>query len=169
MLGSGGATLFFAVPTIYFRLVDPARHGETKPDFSRMRLFCSGSAPLPAETHTEFEQLTGLRILERYGMTETGMNYSNPYAGPRIAGTAGTALPGVYGRIVDGEQSRAAGCGRGTAVRGSNVFDGYWQDPEKTAASFSTDAQGIRWFHTGDLGWEDPERATSPCWAAATN
>lgn len=158
VLGRGGATLFFAVPTIYFRLVDALRGMETKPDFSRMRLFCSGSAPLPAETHTEFEQLTGLRILERYGMTETGMNYSNPYAGPRIAGTVGTALPGVFGRIVDGQNNPVPpGVEGELLVRGSNVFDGYWQDPEKTAASFSTDVQGIRWFHTGDLAREDPE------------
>jgi len=158
VLGSGCATLFFAVPTIYFRLVDALRSMAQKPDFSRMRLFCCGSAPLPAETHTEFEQLTGLRILERYGMTETGMNYSNPYAGPRLAGSVGTALPGVCGRIVDGQNNPVPpGVEGELLVRGSNVFDGYWQDPEKTAASFSTDAQGIRWFHTGDLAREDPE------------
>jgi len=158
VLGSGGATLFFAVPTVYFRLVDTIRGMEAKPDFSRMRLFCSGSAPLPAETHNEFEQLTGLRILERYGMTETGMNFSNPYAGPRIAGTVGMPLPGVFGRIVDGQnQSVQPGEEGEMLVRGSNVFDGYWRDPEKTAASFSTDAEDIRWFHTGDLARQDPE------------
>lgn len=158
VLGGGGATLFFAVPTVYFRLVDTIRGMDPKPDFSRMRLFCSGSAPLPAETHNEFEQLTGLRILERYGMTETGMNFSNPYAGPRIAGTVGTPLPGVFGRIVDGQNQAVQPGEEGEMlVRGSNVFDGYWQDPEKTAASFSTDAEGIRWFHTGDLARQDPE------------
>jgi malonyl-CoA/methylmalonyl-CoA synthetase len=157
VLGSGGATLFFAVPTVYFRLVDTIRDMEAKPDFSRMRLFCSGSAPLPAETHNEFEQLTGLRILERYGMTETGMNFSNPYAGPRIAGTVGTPLPGVFGRIIDGHGNPVQPGEEGEMlVRGSNVFDGYWQDPEKTAASFSTDAEGIRWFRTGDLARQDP-------------
>lgn len=158
VLGSGGATLFFAVPTVYFRLVETIRGMDPKPDFSRMRLFCSGSAPLPAETHTEFEQLTGLRILERYGMTETGMNFSNPYAGPRIAGTVGTPLPGVFGRIVDGQNNPVQPGEEGEMlVRGSNVFDGYWQDPAKTAASFSIDAEGIRWFHTGDLARQDPE------------
>lgn len=158
VLGGGGATLFFAVPTIYFRLVDTIREMAPKPDFSRMRLFCSGSAPLPAETHNEFEQLTGLRILERYGMTETGMNFSNPYAGPRIAGTVGTPLPGVFGRIVDGQGNPVQPGEEGEMlVRGSNVFDGYWRDLEKTAASFSTDAEGIRWFHTGDLARQDPE------------
>ncbi|MFZ1753606.1 MAG: AMP-binding protein [Caldilineaceae bacterium] len=158
VLGSGGATLYFAVPTIYFRLVERIREMTPKPDFSRMRLFCSGSAPLPAETHNEFEQLTGLRILERYGMTETGMNFSNPYAGPRLAGTVGTPLPGVFGRIVDGQSNPVQPGEEGEMlVRGSNVFDGYWRDPEKTAASFSTDAKGIRWFHTGDLARQDPE------------
>ncbi len=158
VLGSGSATLFFAVPTIYFRLVDALRRMEKKPDFSRMRLFCSGSAPLPAETHTEFEQLTGLRILERYGMTETGMNLSNPYAGPRIAGTVGTPLPGVCARIVDGQNNPVPpGVEGELLVRGSNVFDGYWQDPAKTAASFSTDGEGIRWFHTGDLARQDAQ------------
>ncbi|MBI3958770.1 MAG: AMP-binding protein [Chloroflexi bacterium] len=158
VLGSGGATLFFAVPTIYFRLVDALRGMQPKPDFSRMRLFCAGSAPLPAETHNEFEQLTGLRILERYGMTETGMNFSNPYAGPRMAGTVGIPLPGVFGRIVDGQGNPVPpGVEGELLVRGSNVFDGYWQDPEKTAASFSTDADGIRWFHTGDLARQEPE------------
>lgn len=158
VLGSGGATLFFAVPTIYFRLVEAIRGMEAKPDFSRMRLFCSGSAPLPAETHNEFEALTGLRILERYGMTETGMNFSNPYAGPRIAGTVGTPLPGVFSRIVDDRNRPVSPGSEGEMlVRGSNVFDGYWQDPEKTAAGFSTDADGIRWFHTGDLARQDPE------------
>ncbi len=157
VLGSGGASLFFAVPTVYFRLVETIREMEPKPDFSRMRLFCSGSAPLPAETHNEFEQLTGLRILERYGMTETGMNFSNPYAGPRIAGTVGTPLPGVFGRIVDEQNQPVPPGNEGEMlVRGSNVFDGYWRDPEKTAASFSTDSQGIRWFHTGDLARQDP-------------
>lgn len=158
VLGSGGATLFFAVPTVYFRLVETMRGMDPKPDFSRMRLFCSGSAPLPAETHNEFEQLTGLRILERYGMTETGMNFSNPYVGPRIAGTVGTPLPGVFGRIVDGQnQPVPPGAEGEMLVRGSNVFDGYWQDAEKTAASFSTDADGIRWFHTGDLARQDAQ------------
>ena len=158
VLGSGGASLFFAVPTVYFRLVETIRGMEPKPDFSRMRLFCSGSAPLPAETHNEFEQLTGLRILERYGMTETGMNFSNPYAGPRMAGTVGTPLPGVFGRIVDGQAKPVQPGAEGEMlVRGSNVFDGYWQDPEKTAASFSIDGDGIRWFHTGDLARQDPE------------
>lgn len=158
VLGSGGATLFFGVPTLYVRLIDLIGGMDSKPDFSTMRLFCSGSAPLAAETHLAFESLTGHRILERYGMTETGMNFSNPYAGPRLAGTVGTPLPGVFARIVDEKnQEIAPGTEGELLVRGSNVFDGYWQDAEKTAASFSTDAQGIRWFHTGDLAVQDPQ------------
>ena len=124
ILSGGGATLFFAVPTIYTRLVDLLARLETTPDFSRVRLFCSGSAPLPAEVHNEFERLTGKRILERYGMTETGMNFSNPYAGPRIAGTVGTPLPGVFARVVDAEgRELPAGEEGELLLRGSNVFD----------------------------------------------
>ena len=86
------------------------------------------------------------------------MNFSNPYAGPRMAGTVGTPLPGVFGRIVDGQAKPVQPGAEGEMlVRGSNVFDGYWQDPEKTAASFSIDGDGIRWFHTGDLARQDPE------------
>ncbi|RME52316.1 MAG: hypothetical protein D6790_18770, partial [Caldilineae bacterium] len=123
VLSSGGATLFFAVPTIYVRLVAALEKMNPKPDFSGMRLFCSGSAPLAAETHNAFEALTGQRILERYGMTETGMNFSNPYAGPRIAGTVGTPLPGVFARIVDDQGKDVPPGQEGELlVRGSNVF-----------------------------------------------
>ena len=113
--------------------------GERPPvDFSHMRLFCSGSAPLAAETHIEFEEVTGLKILERYGMTETGMNLSNPYAGPRVPGSVGTPLPGVAMRIVDPANPAAMvnvapGEEGLLLVRGSNVFSAYWNAPEKTA------------------------------------
>ncbi len=158
ILSGGGATLFFAVPTIYTRLVELLAHSEASPDFSAMRLFCSGSAPLPAEVHVEFEGLTGKRILERYGMTETGMNFSNPYAGPRIAGTVGTPLPGVFARVVDAEgRELAAGEEGELLLRGSNVFDHYWRAPKKTAESFVQDELGNRWFLTGDLARVDPE------------
>ena len=112
-----------------------------------VRLFCSGSAPLSPETFAAFRELTGQEILERYGMTETGMSLSNPYAGARIPGTVGTPLPGVSARIADGE----------LLVRGSHVFPGYWNDPVKTAASFLLDDQGRPWFRTGDLARRDPE------------
>ena len=156
-LSSGGATLFFAVPTIYTRLVDFLAAAEEPPSFAAMRLFCSGSAPLPAEIHNEFERLTGKRILERYGMTETGMNFSNPYAGPRVAGTVGTPLPGVFARIVDAAgQDLPAGEEGELLLRGSNVFDEYWRAPHKTAESFVQDELGNRWFLTGDLARMDP-------------
>ncbi len=158
ILSGGGATLFFAVPTIYTRLVELLAGLETAPDFSTVRLFCSGSAPLPAEVHNEFERLTGKRILERYGMTETGMNFSNPYAGSRIAGTVGTPLPGVFGRVVDAEgRELPAGEEGELLLRGSNVFDQYWRAPEKTAESFVQDELGNRWFLTGDLARVDPD------------
>ena len=156
-LSSGGATLFFAVPTMYTRLVDLLAQAEKRPDFPAVRLFCSGSAPLPAEIHNEFERLTGQRILERYGMTETGMNFSNPYAGPRIAGTVGTPLPGVFARIVDAAgRELAAGEEGELLLRGSNVFDEYWRAPQKTSESFVQDELGNRWFLTGDSGAHGP-------------
>lgn len=156
-LVGGEPTVFFAVPTIYVRLLDELRQLEAV-DMSHMRLFCSGSAPLAAETHQEFEKRTGHTILERYGMTETGMNLSNPYAGPRVPGRVGLPLPGVSMRIVDTRgQDVAPGEEGELLVRGSNVFSGYWRAPEKTAESFSHDAQGQQWFHTGDLARRDPE------------
>jgi malonyl-CoA/methylmalonyl-CoA synthetase len=155
-LAAGGATLFFAVPTIYMRLVEELRT-RAPVDLSHMRLFCSGSAPLAAETFAAFQALTGHTILERYGMTETGMNLSNPYAGPRLAGSVGTPLPGVMIRIVDADGREVAPGEEGELLlRGSNVFDGYWNAPEKTAESFSLDEAGRRWFHTGDLARQDP-------------
>ncbi len=144
---NGEPTLFFGVPTMYGRIVEELRSHEEKLDFSHIRLFCSGSAPLSAETFAAFRELTGHEILERYGMTETGMNLSNLYAGPRRPGTVGVPLPGVSARIVDGELQ----------VRGGNVFAGYWRAPEKTAASFVHDELGRRWFKTGDLARQDPE------------
>lgn len=156
-LVSGRPTLFFAVPTIYVRLVEELKK-QPRQDFSHLRLFCSGSAPLAPETFMAFQELTGHTILERYGMTETGMNLSNPYVGARLPGSVGTPLPGVAMRIVDhkahdvkiGEEGELL-------VRGSNVFSGYWNAPEKTAESFSHDALGQDWFHTGDLARQDPQ------------
>ncbi len=154
---SGEPTLFFAVPTIYVRLVEELKQ-LPKPDLAHMRLFCSGSAPLAAETFVAFQELTGHTILERYGMTETGMNLSNPYIGERIAGSVGTPLPGVSMRIVDHKGVDVPVGGEGELlVRGGNVFSAYWNAPEKTAASFSHDALGQQWFHTGDLARQDPQ------------
>ncbi len=136
------------VPTFYTRLL--RRPGLTPEATGHMRLFVSGSAPLLAETHREWRERTGHAILERYGMTETGMNVSNPYAGDRIAGTVGLPLPGVEVRVVDPETGARLPAGEigMIEVRGPNVFKGYWRMPDKTAAEFRADG----YFITGDLG-----------------
>jgi malonyl-CoA/methylmalonyl-CoA synthetase len=157
---SPAPTLFFGVPTMYGRLVEELRarreRGE-RLDLSGLRLFCSGSAPLSADTFAAFRDLTGHDILERYGMTETGMNLSNLYAGARRPGTVGVPLPGVSIRVVDGDGRDVPAGGEGELlVRGGNVFAGYWRAPEKTAASFVHDDLGRRWFKTGDLARQDP-------------
>jgi malonyl-CoA/methylmalonyl-CoA synthetase len=114
-----------------------------------VRLFVSGSAPLLPETFRAFEERTGQRILERYGMTETGMNTSNPLAGERRPGTVGPPLPGVSVRIVDDQDTRCPpGAVGGIQVKGPNVFAGYWNMPEKTREEFTADG----WFRTGDVG-----------------
>ena len=155
-LAAGAATLFFGVPTMYVRLVESLRRrGAT--ELAGVRLCCSGSAPLAPETFAAFRELTGHAILERYGMTETGMLLSNPYAGPRLPGTVGTPLPGVSARVVgrDGRDVPPGAEGE-LLVRGGNVFAGYWRDGAKTAESFAVDAEGRRWFRTGDLSRRDP-------------
>ncbi|HLF56125.1 MAG TPA: AMP-binding protein, partial [Thermoanaerobaculia bacterium] len=117
----------------------------------------SGSAPLGPETFAAFRELAGQPILERYGMTETGMLAGNPLRGERIPGTVGRALPGVELRVADeaGQPVGAGGEGE-VEVRGPNVFGGYWRAPEKSAESFRVDADGGRWFRTGDVGRIDP-------------
>ncbi|MEO6215794.1 MAG: malonyl-CoA synthase [Sphingomonas sp.] len=142
------ASVLMGVPTFYSRLL-------SRPDFTRklardMRLFISGSAPLSAEVHREFSARTGHAILERYGMTETNMNSSNPYDGARVPGSVGFPLPGVDIRITDPETAASlpqASIGM-IEVRGPNVFAGYWRMPEKTAEEKRADG----WFVTGDLG-----------------
>jgi len=129
------ATVLMGVPTFYVRL---ARHpGLTREASANMRLFISGSAPLLEATFAEFHARTGHRILERYGMTEAGMITSNPYAGDRIPGTVGMPLPGVEARIRD----------EVLEIRGPNLFQGYWRNPEKTAE----DMREGGWFVTGDV------------------
>ena len=145
------ATSMMGVPTFYTRLLSDDHF--TKDLTAHMRLFISGSAPLLAETHAKFEARTGHRILERYGMTETNMNTSNPYEGERRAGTVGFPLPGVELKITDpdsGEPLPKDTVGQ-IEVRGPNVFKGYWQMPEKTAAELREDG----FFITGDLGLID--------------
>jgi malonyl-CoA/methylmalonyl-CoA synthetase len=144
----GRATSMMGVPTFYVRLLQHA--GLTRESTAQMRLFISGSAPLLAETHRDFEARTGHAILERYGMTETSMNTSNPYDGARVPGTVGLPLPGVEVRVTDPESGRPLGVAEigMIEVRGPNVFKGYWRMPEKTAAEFRADG----FFITGDLG-----------------
>jgi malonyl-CoA/methylmalonyl-CoA synthetase len=157
-LAGGAVTVFFGVPTMYVRLVEELRRrGGDAAVLAAVRLFCSGSAPLAPETFAAFRELAGQAILERYGMTECGMILSNPYLGPRLPGQVGAPLPGVSVRLVD-EAGRdlPAGAEGELLVRGANVFGGYWQAPEKTAASFVQDAAGRRWFRTGDLARQDP-------------
>ena len=147
------ATSMMGVPTFYTRLLGDPRF--TRALTSHMRLFVSGSAPLLAETHIQFEERTGHRILERYGMTETNMNTSNPYDGARKAGTVGLPLPGVELKITDAETGQALEQGEvgHIEVRGPNVFKGYWQMPEKTAAEL----RETGFFITGDLGMVDQD------------
>jgi malonyl-CoA/methylmalonyl-CoA synthetase len=145
-------TVMMGVPTYYSRLL--ADSAFTAQNCVGMRLFISGSAPLLAETFVEFERRTGHTILERYGMTETGMNTSNPLRGVRRAGTVGFALPGVTVRICDAD-NRVLGVNEVGAlqVRGANVFGGYWKLPEKTAQDFTTDG----FFNTGDQALIDKD------------
>jgi malonyl-CoA/methylmalonyl-CoA synthetase len=148
-----GATTMMGVPTFYTRLLaDPRLDREL---VAHIRLFVSGSAPLLAETHREFEARTGKRILERYGMTEINMGTSNPYDGERRAGTVGFPLPGVELRIADPETGApVAQGGIGVIeVRGPNVFAGYWNMPERTKEEFRPDG----FFITGDLGTIDAD------------
>ena len=142
------ATVLMGVPTFYTRLLQ--QPGLSPAAVAGMRLFVSGSAPLLAETHRAFADATGHAILERYGMTETGMNSSNPYDGARIPGTVGPPLPGVDLRVVDPESGTAlpADAVGMIEVRGPNVFTGYWNKPEKTAEDMRSDG----FFITGDLG-----------------
>ncbi len=139
------ATVMMGVPTFYTRLLDQPGLAAVA---NARRLFISGSAPLLAETHRAWEAATGHRILERYGMTETNMNTSNPYDGDRRAGTVGQPLPGVEVRIMGKDAVVADGDVGVIEVRGPNVFQGYWQMPDKTAAEVRADG----WFITGDLG-----------------
>lgn len=142
------ATVLMGVPTFYTRLLqNPALSHETT---KHMRLFVSGSAPLLADTHREWSARTGHAVLERYGMTETNMNTSNPYDGERVPGAVGFPLPGVSVRVTDpetGKELPREEIGM-IEVKGPNVFKGYWRMPEKTKAEFRPDG----FFITGDLG-----------------
>jgi len=130
------ATLFFGVPTMYARLAGSPRAGE----LAALRLLVSGSAALPPTVFERLAERAGQRVLERYGMTETIMNVSNPHDGERRPGTVGLPLPGVELRLADGDGE--------VLLRGPNVFGGYWRNPQATAEAFDADG----WFRTGDLG-----------------
>jgi malonyl-CoA/methylmalonyl-CoA synthetase len=135
------ASLFFGVPTMYARLAAHPRVAE----LARLRLCVSGSAPLPAALHDELHQRSGVRVLERYGMTETIMNVSNPYEGERRAGTVGFPLPGVEVRLDEASGE--------ILLRGPNVFPGYWEREDATHDAFTPDG----WFRSGDIGAHDPD------------
>ena len=145
-------TLFMGVPTYYTRLL--AEKSFDRDACRNMRLFISGSAPLLAETFLQFRDRTGHTILERYGMTETGMNTSNPLSGERRGGTVGFPLPGINVRVVD---DALVPCPPGAVghiqVKGPNVLPGYWRMPDKTREEFTGDG----FFKTGDLGIVDAE------------
>jgi malonyl-CoA/methylmalonyl-CoA synthetase len=134
------ATLFFGIPTMYERLARSPRVAELR----ELRLCVSGSAPLAADLHARIADAAGVAVVERYGLTETVMNASNPYDGDRRAGTVGFALPGVELRLGEGDE---------ILVRGPNVFSGYWDRPDATAAAFDDDG----WFATGDIGAFDDD------------
>jgi malonyl-CoA/methylmalonyl-CoA synthetase len=141
MLASGQCTVFMAVPTIHQRLLDVP--GADQFDLSGVRLITSGSDRLPD------------------GMTETGMNCSNPFNGDRRLGSVGQPLPGVEARIVDPESGKRLPDGEigELEIRGPNVFKGYWKQPQKTAESFTADG----WFRTGDLGFREPDGYLTLC------
>ncbi|HEX2367218.1 MAG TPA: AMP-binding protein, partial [Bradyrhizobium sp.] len=142
------ATVLMGVPTFYTRLLqNPALSRDTT---KHMRLFISGSAPLLADTHREWSARTGHAVLERYGMTETNMNTSNPYDGERVPGAVGFPLPGVSVRVTDPETGKELARDEigMIEVKGPNVFKGYWRMPEKTKSEFRDDG----FFITGDLG-----------------
>jgi len=141
------ATVMMGVPTFYTRLL--AEPGFDRQACRHIRLFVSGSAPLRAETFAEFEERTGHAILERYGLTETGMNTANPLGGERVAGSVGQPLPGISVRVVD-EEGRPcpAGVVGAVQVKGPNVFGGYWRMPDRTQEEFTSEG----YFRTGDMG-----------------
>jgi malonyl-CoA/methylmalonyl-CoA synthetase len=151
--------MFFGVPTMYVRILEQAPPGTR---FDRVRLFVSGSAALPATVHEEFARRFGVSILERYGSTEFGFALSNRYDGARHAGTVGFPLPQVAIRLADSAGNDVVPNEAGEIlVCGPIVCRGYWRNEDATATAFLHDAQGRRWFRSGDLATYDPERGYS--------
>ncbi|MFW6063221.1 MAG: AMP-binding protein [Chloroflexota bacterium] len=146
-------TVFMAVPTIHRLLLQVPNAGDY--DLSHMRLLTSGSDRLPDDVFKAFEETFGHTLLERYGMTETGMNLSNPLHGERRVGSVGLPLPGVQARIVDPETGDVLPDGEvgEVQIRGPHVCKGYWRQPQKTAEAFTDDG----WLKTGDLGLREPD------------
>ena len=147
------------VPTIHKRLLDVSNASQY--DLSYVRLITSGSDRLPDDLFTGFQKTFGCTLLERYGMTETGVIASNPLKGERRIGSVGLPLPGVEVRIVDSESGRVLPMDEigDVQLRGSNVFKGYWGQPDKTSASFSTDG----WFMTSDMGFVSADGYLTLC------
>jgi malonyl-CoA/methylmalonyl-CoA synthetase len=146
-------TMFFGVPTMYIRLVQEAERTGMRP--RALRLYVSGSAPLSPQTFAAWKAITGQMILERYGMTETIMNTTNPFEGERRPGTVGMPFPRQEARVVDVRTRRPLADGETgeIEVRGPHVFAGYWERPDATAEAFDQDG----WFTTGDLGHRDAD------------
>jgi malonyl-CoA/methylmalonyl-CoA synthetase len=159
LLAGGHCSVFMAVPTIHQRLLDVPDANQF--DLSHVRLITSGSDRLPDEVFTDFQQTFGYTLLERYGMTETGMNCSNPLNGERRLGSVGLPLLGVEVRIVNPEIDQALQNGEigEVQLRGPNIFKGYWIQPEKTVESFTADG----WFRTGDLGFLEADGYLTLC------
>jgi len=153
-LATGAVTMFFGVPTMYVRMLENAENRTLPP----IRLYVSGSAALSAETHRAFEERFGAQILERYGATEFGFALGNRYAGPRVAGSVGIPMPGVQVRVAapGSVEPLPPGTIGELLVAGANVFAGYWERPDDTAAAFVIDAHGTRWYRSGDLAEYDP-------------
>lgn len=159
LLAGGTCTVFMAVPTIHKRLLDVPNADQY--DLSAVRLITSGSDRLPDEVFSGYRNTFGYTLLERYGMTETGMNCSNPLHGERRIGSVGMPLPGVEVRVVHSETEEVIPIGEigDVQLRGPNVFKGYWKQPDKTSASFSADG----WFRTGDLGYLEADGYLTLC------
>ncbi|MCY4142729.1 MAG: AMP-binding protein [Gammaproteobacteria bacterium] len=150
------STVLMGVPTHYTRLLNHSTF--ERKCVRNMRVFISGSAPLSAKTFHEFEKRTGLRILERYGMSETLMNTSNPLNGERVAGTVGFPLPDVQLRVTNSSgQPQTYGEIGQIELKGPNVFNGYWRMPDRTALDFTSDG----YFKTGDVGFQDAKGRVS--------
>ncbi len=159
LLSNGQCTVFMAVPTIHKRLLDVS--DAKRFNLSQVRLITSGSDRLPDDLFTGFQKTFGYTLLERYGMTETGMNCSNPLKGERRIGSVGHPLPGVEVRIVHSETGEILSDGEigDVQLRGPNVFKGYWRQPEKTSEFFTADG----WFKTGDLGFRKSDGYITLC------